>query len=112
MALAALLLSVLIAALILVAVIGVNPEQGDMVAYLGFVFVMCLLGPLLFAWAWGPGTIDPIALVLAFGLPTLSMVAFYLGFVKARQPAWLMIAAVLWAGFGGFSAWVAITGSV
>jgi hypothetical protein len=51
------------------------------------------------------------AITYAFLLPSLSMAALYFGFVKARSLGWLATAAAIWGSFGGYSAWLAVTGS-
>jgi hypothetical protein len=51
-------------------------------------------------------------LSVAFLAPGLSLAALYFGYVRARSKIWLAVAAATWGAFGGFSAWVAIMGSV
>ena len=88
------------------------PNSGPSLQYLAVVFIYCILGPLFFAWAYGPGPMDPVSLVAAWTLPVVALTMFWLGFKRARSPAWILAGALLWSGFGGFSAYVAIAGSI
>ncbi len=89
-----------------------SPVEVDRLAFLGTLFMMCLLGPVLFAWAMGPGPMGIVATVCAFALPLLSLGALYFGCFRARSIAWLAASALLWGAFGGFSAFIAVTGSI
>ncbi len=89
-----------------------SPGEVDRLAFLGTLFMMCLLGPLLFAWAMGPGPMGLVATVCAFAFPLLSLGALYFGFFRARSVAWLAVSALLWGAFGGVSTFIAVTGSI
>jgi hypothetical protein len=92
--------------------VGASAGQISWPVYLATMILFCLLGPLLFAWAMGPGAMSVGWLVVAFLLPGLSLATLYFGFVRAGSRLWLAVAAASWGGFGGFSAWVAVMGSV
>lgn len=51
------------------------------------------------------------AIAAAIQLRLFSLAMLYFGYVRARLLGWLVVSAVIWAGFGGFTAWVAIPGS-
>ena len=101
-----------LAAIAVVTSLGGPPRNADWPAFLGSTFVLSLLGPLLFAWAWGPGPMGVVATTTAIFFPALSLASLYFGFIKGRSLLWLVVSATIWGAFGGFSAWVAITGSV
>jgi len=104
--------AVLIASSAVTLLVGLPVDGGNVAGMLVSVLVLTALGPVLFAWAWGPCAMEPIWIALAWGLPALAIAAFWYGFVRRKVLAWLLAAAVVWAGFGGFAAWVAVTGSV
>lgn len=108
----AFILACLLAAMTVMAVVGRPSGSISWLAYLGSVFVLCLVGPPLFAWAMGPGAMGPLAILVAFLFPSLSLGILYFGFIRARSLRWLATSAAIWGAFGGFSAWVAIMGSV
>lgn len=80
--------------------------------YVGYVYVFVLVGPVLFAWAAGPGPLTAGTLIAAVGIPVAILVALVLGLRRRRSPAWLGLAALLWGGFGGLAAFMAISGSI
>ena len=105
-------IAVLIASSAVTLLVGLPVDGGNVAGMLASVVVLTALGPVLFAWAWGPGAMEPIWIALAWGLPAFAIVAFWYGFVRRKVLGWLIAAAAVWAGFGGFAAWVAVTGSV
>ncbi|MEO1033921.1 MAG: hypothetical protein AAFX44_00040 [Pseudomonadota bacterium] len=88
------------------------PRATNPINYFGLLSVYVLLGPLLFAWAWGPGTMPFVALAAAVLLPVLAIAMLFLGFSTKRSALWLAAAGLLWGTFGGFSAFMAVSGSI
>ena len=109
---AALLVVSGIAASIVMLDLGMPRAEINWLAHIGSVYALCLLGPLLFSWAWGPGDMHWIALSAAIGAPLAAGLIYYFGYLKTRALRWLLASTSLWGGFGGFTAWVAITGSI
>lgn len=102
----------LIAAMIVAMDIRPANDDASVLAYLAMVFVYCLLGPLLFTWALGPGALSALELAVAVALPLLSVSVLYFGYLRRHSAFCLVLASGLWGGFGGVSAWIAITGGV
>jgi hypothetical protein len=78
---------------------------------LGVIF-FCIIGPLTFAWAWGPQPMGIFYLLLAFAVPLVSGVLFYFGMKKEKLFPLLPIVAIFWSSFGAFSAYLAIIGTI
>ncbi len=89
-----------------------SPSGGGGFAFFAATFGLTLLGPLLFAWAWGPSPMTPLAIGSAILIPLLSLGLAWLGLTRRRSLPWTLASALSWAAFGGFSAWVAISGSI
>lgn len=88
------------------------PGSPDQLAFIAKLLLLCLLGPLTFVWAWGPQPLNLIALVSALFVPLLSITVLYFGYFRARSLILLATSAVIWCGFGGYSAYLAVSGSI
>jgi len=81
-------------------------------ALLSQLLVMSLIGPLIFAWSWGPQPLTTLALTAAFVVPVASLAMLTLGYFRAGSHVLLAMSAVLWLGFGGLAAYMAATGGI
>jgi len=102
----------MVAALFVYAALPSPSDAIELLAFIGMLFVLCLTGPIIYAWAWGPGPMSGVATSLAIALPLLSGMALHFGFFRAGSLKWLIGAVLIWAGFGGYSAYVAVSGSI
>ena len=109
--LAALLVGSALAALVVVILLP-PPRDAATLEYFDFVLLMTIVGPILFTWALGPGSRNVLELAIAVAVPAGAVAALYFGFIRGRHLGWLAAFGVLWGGFGGFSAFVAISGSI
>jgi di/tricarboxylate transporter len=101
-----------LAALVLVFILPVPPSRTSNLGNMGQLMVLSLVGPILFAWAWGPAPLSTIGLLAAVALPIASIATLFLGFFRAKSYLALVCSAFMWSTFGGFSAFVAVTGSM
>jgi hypothetical protein len=111
-AIAAFLVSAAVVALALVFLLPAPPTRTGNFSSFGPLMVLTLLGPILFVWAWGPAPLGITGLLAAVAVPFASIATLFLGFVRRKSYLALICAAVMWSAFGGFSAFVAITGSI
>lgn len=111
-AIAAFLAGAAIVALVLVFILPVPPTRISNFANFGQLLLLSLVGPILFAWAWGPAPMGMPGLIAAVAVPFASIAVLLVGFVRKRSYLALATAAALWSVFGGFTAFVAVTGSI
>ncbi len=112
LAIAAFLLGAALVALALVFILPVPPTRMDNFSSFGQLMTISLVGPILFLWGWGPAPVTVTGLIAAVVIPVVSIATLLLGFVRRKSYFALACAAAIWSVFGGFSAFVAVTGSV
>ena len=88
------------------------PAGPGPISTIGQLAVLCLVGPLVFAWASGPHPLSALELGCAVALPLSSVAVLYFGYARRRSTLALVTAAVVWCGFGAYSAYAAVTGSI
>jgi hypothetical protein len=76
------------------------------------LMVLSLGGPVLFAWAFGPAPMGMMGLFAAIAIPLASIATLRWGFFWRKSYSALAVAAAIWSVFGGFSVFVAATGSI
>ena len=111
-AIAAFLVGAAIAALVLDFILPVPPTRIDDFSNLVQLALLSLGGPILFAWAWGPGPMGMTGILAAIAIPLASIATLLWGFFLRKSYTALAIAAAIWSVFGGFSVLVAVTGSI
>jgi hypothetical protein len=111
-AIAAFLIGATVVALALVFILPVPPTRTSNFSNFVQLIALSLVGPILFAWAWGPAPLSLAGLLAAVAIPFASIAILFLGFVRRKSYLALVCAAVMWSAFGGFSAFVAATGSI
>jgi di/tricarboxylate transporter len=111
-AIAAFLAGAAIVALVLALILPVPPTGIDNFFNLVQLMLLTLGAPILFAWAWGPGPLGMTGLLAAIAIPLASIATLVLGFFRSKSYSALVIAAAVWSAFGGFSVFVAVTGSI
>ncbi len=109
---AAFLVGSLLAALVLVLILPVPPSRTSNLGNTGQLMVLSLVGPILFAWAWGPGPLGVLGLLAAVAVPVASIATLVLGFFRGNSYPALLCSALTWSIFGGFVAFLAVTGSI
>jgi hypothetical protein len=111
-AIAAFLIGATLAALALVFILPVPPARTSNFPNFGQLIALSLVGPIFFAWAWGPASLSIAGLLAAVAIPFAAIATLFLGFVRRKSYLALVCAAVMWNAFGGFSAFIAVTGSL
>lgn len=111
-AIAAFLVGAAITATLLAFLLPVPPTRIDDFSHLGQLVLLSLGGPILFAWAWGPGPMGMAGILAAIAIPLASIATLLWGFFRRKSYTALAIAAAIWSVFGGFSVFVAVTGSI
>lgn len=110
------LLALLIGAAVAAVVLWINlpfpPGNPSLLMFLLKLALLSLVGPITFAWAAGPQPLGLVALTAAFAVPTMAIALIYFGYFRKKSRVALVLAATLWTGFGGFSAYLAATGSI
>lgn len=109
---AAFLVGSALAGLVLVFILPVPPSRISNLGNAGQLMVLSLAGPLLFAWAWGPAPLGMLGLLAAVAFPIASIVTLVLGFFRRNSYRALVCSALIWSIFGGFTAFLAATGSI
>jgi hypothetical protein len=101
----------LISALIVWSAVPSPPRAINLFSFIGKLFVFCMIGPVTFAWAWGPQPLSIVALIAAVLMPISSLALLYSGW---RKPSLIRLAmsAVVWGSFGGFAAYLAVIGTI
>ncbi len=80
--------------------------------YFAYVVVLVLLGPILFLWAWGPQPPSAMAIIALLLTWLVSGGLYYTWLTHRRSFARVVASAMVWSAFGGFSAYLAISGSI
>jgi hypothetical protein len=111
-ALLAFLIGSTVAALALWFLLPSPPGPVNVWSFFAQTILLSLLGPILFAWAWGPGPMGFAWLVVAFGVPITAATILILGYFRKKSLRALVSATLIWSVFGGFSAYVGVTGSI
>jgi hypothetical protein len=101
-----------LAALLLVMILPVPPARVSNLSNFGQLMALSLLGPILFPWAWGPAPLGTPWLLAAVAIPGVSVAVLWVGFFRNHSYPALICSTSIWSGFGGFSAFVAVTGSI
>jgi len=109
---AAFLVGSLLAGLVLVFILPVPPSRTSNLGNTGQLMVLSLVGPILFAWAWGPAPLSVLGLLAAVAVPVASIATLVLGFFRGNSYRALVCSALIWSIFGGFVAFLAATGSI
>ena len=101
----------LISALVVWSSVPSPPGAISLFSFIGKLFVLCMTGPVTFAWAWGPHPLSIVALIAAVLIPISSLALLYSGW---RKPSLIRLAmsAVVWGSFGGVSAYLALIGTI
>ena len=75
-------------------------------------FVLTVFGPFLLPWASGPQPLSPcvIAILVTTAIALVGVYGSWL--YNEGSKALLATAAAIWCGVGGYSAWLAISGSI
>lgn len=111
-AIAAFLACAAIVAAVLVFILPAPQTRMGHLPNFGQLVLLTLAGPMLFAWAWGPGPLGIVGLLVAVVVPVASIGTLFFGFVRRKSYIALASAAVIWSVFGGFCVFVAVMGSV
>lgn len=111
-AIAAFLGCAALAALVLVFILPVPPGRMSNLSNFGQLMVLSLVAPILSPWAWGPAPLGVSVLLAAVAIPVASIATLLLGFFRKNSYFALVCASVIWSVFGGFTAFVAVTGSI
>ena len=101
-----------LAALVLVFILSFPPLPISKLGYFSQLMLLSLVGPVLFAWAWGPSPMGLLGLLFAVAIPLASIAPLWLGFFRRGSYLALVCSAAIWSVFGGLSALMAVTGSV
>ena len=109
---AAFLVGSALAGLVLVFILPVPPSRMSNLGNTGQLMVLSLVGPILFAWAWGPAPLSMLGLLAAVAVPVASIATLVLGFFRGNSYPALVCSALIWSIFGGFAAFLAVTGSI
>lgn len=91
---------------------AVPSPPGSQLVYFAKLVILCLVGPATFAWAWGPQPMSMLARGVAIAVPVLSMAVLMRALQRPRKTLLLAISAVLWGSLGGYSAYLATTGTI
>ncbi len=108
----ALLIGATVAAVVLWIRLPSPPGNPTLLFFLSKLALLSLVGPITFAWAAGPHPLSLFAMTAAFAVPTITIALIYFGYFRKKSSIALVLAAVLWGGFGGYSAYLAATGSI
>jgi hypothetical protein len=108
----ALLIGAAVAAVVLWIKLPSPPGNPTLLFFLFRLALLSLLGPITFVWAAGPHPLSLFVLTAAFAVPTIAAALIFFGYFRKNSLVALVLAAVLWTGFGGYSAYLAATGSI
>lgn len=108
----ALLVGIAVAAVLVWLNLPSPPGNPNVLSFLLQLALMSFIGPAIFVWAAGPHPLSLLSWAAAFLVPTMAAALIVFGYIRKRSFAALFAGSALWSGFGGYSAYLAATGSI